>query len=84
MTLQIVGYADTLEMTVFMEQTISHVDNWERVLRKMYDWVWEHCNQDLVVDLFAIMIDANGYHERSQAWAVEYSENYPNCDLPFI
>lgn len=84
MKLQIVGYStDTYKMIVLMEQIISPVANWERILRKMYNWVWKH-NSNKLIDLFAVMDNEEGHHELSQAWAVEYNENYPGCELPFI
>ncbi len=85
MTLRIEAYTyDGWDYSTLMEQHIPAVDNWERVLRKMYDWVWKHCDQDNVVDLFAVMINEEGTHELAQAWAVEYMEKYPKCELPFM
>lgn len=84
MKLQIAAYVGEFQDVVLMEQNIQPVDNWERVLRKMYDWVWRHCDQDNVIDLFAVMVDEDGWHECSQAWAIEYSKYFPACELPFI
>lgn len=84
MKLQIAAYVGEFEDVVLMEQNIQPVDNWERVLRKMYNWVWKHCDQDNVIDLFAIMINEDGWHECAQAWAIEYSRNYPDYDVPFM
>ena len=82
MILKIEAYNENGYETL-MEQKISAVDNWERILRKMYDWVWKHCNQNLVIELYAIMINEEGLHELSQAWAIEYDKNDPLCELPF-
>lgn len=84
MTLRIEAYVGEFDAVVLMEQDIQPVDNWERVLRKMYSHAWKHCDQDNLIDLFAIMIDEEGEHEFAQAWAIEYSRQYPACELPFI
>ena len=82
MILRIEAYNENGYETL-MEREVGDLDNWERVLRKMYDWKWYHCNQNLVIDLYAVMIDADGVHECSQAWATEFSDHDPLSPFPF-
>lgn len=83
MRLVIEAYTEAGYVTL-AEETIPNTENWERILRKLYAYIWKHCNQDAVIELFAVMVDADGFHECSQAWAIEYTQYYPKCELPFI
>ena len=85
MKLQIVAYTESAGDVTVMEYVIPDTtSNWERILRKMDAYVWRHCNQEDVIELFCIMTDKTSHHDMTQAWAHEYMMYYPNHDLPFI
>jgi len=82
MILRIEAYSDQGYQTLMKREIPSTTKNWERILRKMYNYCSKHCNQPYI-DIFAVVIE-EGYHEVSQAWAVEYMKHCPMNDLPFM
>lgn len=84
MTLEVIAYTESAGPVPRMKVEIPKVENWERVLRKMDAWIWNHSNQKDIIELFCFMTDETGCHDMTQAWALEYSQHYPNWELPFI
>ena len=83
MILRIDAYNDHGYQTLMKREIPSTTKNWERILRKMYNYCSKHCDQNLVIDIFAVVIE-EGYHELNQYWADEYMKHYPNHELPFL
>ena len=87
MKLMITGYVwwngKLCENVYIAREISSKTENWERILRKMYAATEKRIDES-TFELFAVMVNEDGHHECSQAWAIEWNSHYPKCEFPFL